>query len=139
VALRFACERCRTWPPEEPDAAGGEDGRDLSARALRGDRREAVPDSSGSSAPATGREQRVAAVAGVLVDVGVDRLVLAAGGDPHAAVLGVGAIERHPRPDQRVGLRDDVERVPVVALARAARLLDELHQPRDPRALWMRA
>jgi AraC-like DNA-binding protein len=39
-------------------------------------------------------------VAAQLVGVGVDGLVLAARHDPHAAVLGVGAIERDPRSDQ---------------------------------------
>jgi len=61
---------------------------------------------------------------------------VAAGGDPEAAVPGVGAIERDPGADQRVGLRDDVERILVVALAGAAGALDEQHrlQRQDVRA-----
>src|SRR5215216_3571948 len=70
----------------------------------------------------------VAAVALRLVGVRVDRLVLAPAGDPDAAVLLVGAVERDPRPDERVRLRDDVEGVLVVALSRTARALDEGHR-----------
>ena len=73
-------------------------------------------------------QQAVATVAGELVDVRVDGLVLGAGCDPQAAVLLVGAVERQPGPDQGVGPGEDVKRVLVVPLALRSWTLDEQHR-----------
>ena len=131
MALRFACERCSACPLKKTASPGSSTAGCSRPAYLAATGVRPLRDSSGSSAPVIdgmSASSAVAAVAGLLVGVRVDGLVLAAGGDPEAAVLGVGAVERDPGADQRVGLGDDVERVLVVALAGAARALDEQHR-----------
>jgi hypothetical protein len=108
---------------EEDHVAGVELGRPLPPGVLGGDRAQAVAGLVGVVGTLDledALEPGVAAVAGGIVGVRVDGLVLGARGDPEAAVLGVRAIEGEPGADQRVGLGDDVERVLVIALAGAA-------------------
>jgi hypothetical protein len=92
---------------EEDHVARVEDRGALPARVFRGDVGELVARLVGLVG-ARDRldvgEEEIAAVACGRVGVRVDRLVLAAGRDPQAPVLGVGPVERDPRPDERVGL-----------------------------------
>ena len=73
-------------------------------------------------------QMRVAAVALRRDGIRIHGLVLAALRDPEAAVLLIGAVERHPGSEQRVRLRDDMEGVLVVALARGRGRLAEEHR-----------
>ena len=131
VALQLACERCSAWPWKKTASPGSSTAGRFATGVARRDRGEAVPGVVGVVGAADrldAGEVAVAAVARGQVGVGVDGLVVAAGGDPQAAVLGVGAVERDPCSDQRVGLGDDVEGVLMPALAGAARALDEEHR-----------
>ncbi len=58
----------------------------------------------------------------------VDRLDLAAGGEPHGAVQLVAVVDADPGAAEGVGVRGDVVTVLVPALARLARRLEEEHR-----------